>query len=1042
MSRLFKISLLIFVALKCFNLNAQQNNFLNFSVADGLAQSQVYCMVEDKDGYLWMGTQGGGLSRFDGAEFKSFTLRDGIANNYIESLFADSTGLWIGTRNGFTIFDGHHFLSYYPAQDRQLAITSFHRLENGKMLIGTSRGVYVFNGEGFKKETKFNRLRYAHITDFFEDSNRDLWVASKSGILKLSSNKSEFFSQNNYLKNEEVTSIAEDNNGNVWFGTFEGVAIWDGTNFQNLGKNEGLSSDFVLDVFMDLEGKPWIGTQDAGISIWNPADSTFSYINDTTGLCNNHVRTIVQDSWKNIWIGTSGSGICKYFGQQFIHYYISDNPADNFVYAVSQDTSGSLWFSTSDDGVAKLDCSGIQYFGENEGFVNQKSKAIYSDGKGRIWFGSNGSGVAWFDGIDFHFLKKDDLLIGNWTRDIIEDDFGNVWIASASDGIFKVTLHDSIIENILRIERDTLMFSDSMFVQSDTILSDSIVTIFNVTQYSRQNLLPTNKINSLHLDQNNNIWWASSDKGIGYLKDEKEVVVIDRSDGLPTNNIKCILTDSIGNVWIGTAGYGIVRVKENADSIEIKIFDETDGLASGNIYLMDFDQKGNLWIGCGRGVDQATFDAEQNIKQVNHYGQNEGFYGIETCQNAVFRDNENNLWFGTINGITKYVPGSDKVNNTPPILRFSGVNLFYESFKNTIYKHWLTKENTLRSGLELPYNQNHLGFEFFAVNLSNPKKVRYQWQLEGLEDEWSPLSSNTEVAYPNLSPGKYTFKVKAYNEDLISSDKPQTLSFTILPPFWQRWWFILGAVIFGISGIVLIFKLRVNQIRKRAKVKQEQLEMENNLLQLEQKALQLQMNPHFIFNALNTAQSLFLGDNPESARLLISKFAKLMRAILLHSRETSIPLQEEVNMLENYLSIEQFSRPNKFEYQINVADDLDIDELMIPPMMVQPFVENAVKHGINYLKEGGKITISFSKKGNKLECSIVDNGIGRLASGEINKQKTKNHKSTALDVTKERLDVLNKGNSRHKSLKINDLYNDDGSSAGTEIIVKMPLEEW
>ena len=268
------------------------------------------------------------------------------------------------------------------------------------------------------------------------------------------------------------------------------------------------------------------------------------------------------------------------------------------------------------------------------------------------------------------------------------------------------------------------------------------------------------------------------------------------------------------------------------------------------------------------------------------------------------------------------------------------------------------------------------------------------------------------------------------------------LSFSILPPFWQKWWFILGAGLLIATIIFTIFRFRLSQIRKKAQAAQEQLELENHLLQLEQKALQLQMNPHFIFNALNTAQSLFMSDDQTAARSLISKFAKLMRAILLHSRETSIPLRDEIDLLENYLAIEQFSRPNKFDFKIRVADELDVDELMIPPMMIQPFVENAIKHGINHLKEKGKIEIEFSKKGNKLECCISDNGIGRRASAELNAQKTKNHKSTALLVTKERLEILNENKNNHKSLEINDLVHSDGSPAGTKVTVRMPLEEW
>ena len=1033
---------LLFVIVQSCTLNAQQNNFLNFSVADGLPQSQVYCMAEDHHGYLWLGTQGGGLSRFDGAEFKSFTIRDGLTNNYIEALYRDSTILWIGTRNGLSIFDGIKFQNHYLERDQQLAVTAFFRTADGKMIVGTNRGVYHFDGKSFKKDIVFRRLKNAYITDFYEDSVGNLWVASKNGILKIAENETLFFNRSNFLGNEEVTSISTDKKGNIWFGSFGGVFIWDGNSFRNLDESNGLSSNFVLDVFTDEEGKVWMGTQDAGISILNPLDSTFTYINDSNGLCNNHVRKILKDSWGNIWIGTSGGGICKYFGQQFLHFYISDNPADNFVYAVGQDTFGSLWLATSDDGVAKMDSSGIQHFGETEGFVNQKSKAILCDSKGRIWLGSNGNGVAWFDGHNFHFLKEEESLIGNWTRDILEDNDGNIWVASASDGIFKITLRDSIIHDLQKIKTDTLIIDDSLFIQTDTLLTDSMVILFQNEQFSRQHLLNSNKINALYLDKENRLWWASADKGVGYFKDENVVVLYDKSDGLPTNNIRCILGDGSGNIWMGTAGYGIVKIKESADTLEVRVFNESDGLTSGNVYLMEFDNLGNLWVGCGRGVDQISFDAEQNFKQVNHYGQSEGFYGIETCQNAVFLDNENSIWFGTINGITKYIPGSEKVNKIGPVLRFTGINLFYESLKNTPFADWLTNENTLKPGLEFPYQQNHLGFEFFGVNLTNPKKVQYQWILEGLDKEWSPLSAGNNVSYPNLPPGNYTFKVKAFNEDLVSNGEPISLSFSILPPFWQRWWFILASILLGISVIGMIFKLRIDQIRKRAKVKQEQLEMENNLLQLEQKALQLQMNPHFIFNALNTAQSLFISDDANSARLLISKFAKLMRAILLHSRETSIPLEQEVEMLKNYLSIEQFSRPNKFDFQIKTADNLDLEELMIPPMMIQPFVENAVKHGINNIKGKGKIEIEFSKKDDTLECTITDNGIGRSASIEINKQKTKNHKSTALMVTKERLDILNNGNGKYKSLEISDLLNGDGSPAGTKVVVRMPLEEW
>jgi len=217
--------------------------------------------------------------------------------------------------------------------------------------------------------------------------------------------------------------------------------------------------------------------------------------------------------------------------------------------------------------------------------------------------------------------------------------------------------------------------------------------------------------------------------------------------------------------------------------------------------------------------------------------------------------------------------------------------------------------------------------------------------------------------------------------------------------------------------------------------------MENNLLQLEQKALQLQMNPHFIFNALNTVQSLFMSNEQGAARQLLSKFAKLMRAILENSRASVIPLQNEIDLLDNYLAIEQFSRPGKFDYTLTVDPTIDPDEVNIPPMLIQPFVENAIIHGVNPLKHAGQINLSFKKEGSQLVCSVEDNGVGRQASAKLQEQNARKHKSVALDVTEERLEFLNQDHNS-KSLIISDLKNDDGSIAGTKVLIKLPLEEW
>ena len=199
------------------------------------------------------------------------------------------------------------------------------------------------------------------------------------------------------------------------------------------------------------------------------------------------------------------------------------------------------------------------------------------------------------------------------------------------------------------------------------------------------------------------------------------------------------------------------------------------------------------------------------------------------------------------------------------------------------------------------------------------------------------------------------------------------------------------------------------------------------------------MNPHFIFNALNSIQALISQKDNKAARYQLAKFSKLMRSILENSRSQTIPLEDEIQTLENYLTIECSSRGNTFDYEVIADDDIDIEEAMIPPMMLQPFVENAIIHGVAHLRENGKVTVHFKKKNWTLECTISDNGIGRAKAKELKSQIDAQHKSAALEVTQERLDILNKNSNVGKSLEIIDLVNADGSAGGTKVVVRLPI---
>lgn len=919
--------LIILLALFPLYLFAQESNFQNFSINQGLSQSQVYAMMEDQNGYLWMGTNGGGLNRFDGKDFQNYNVvENGLINDRIDAIYQLDSLLLIGASNGMSVYDGKTFTNYFIAKDQQIAVRAFVKYQN-QILVGTNKGVYSFDGKRFSYLDRYNTSRRVAVSCFLIDSKNRLWIGTRRGALMIRSNKRTIMRADEGLTNGQITSIDEDEQGNIWFSSYTGVYRYYGKRFSNFTTENGIASNFLNDVFCDQNGNVWLASQDKGISILNPADTTVSQLNAQNGLCNDNVQTILQDAWDNIWISTSGGGVCKYFGQQFLHLNLSNRSADNLVYSLSQDTSGTFWFAAADDGIVRRDSGGFTRFDQSTGFVNSKTKAMLRDSRGRMWFGTNDFGIAYYNGLDFEFLKYKGQILAAYTKDIIEDEFENIWVASSSEGVYKITPRDSVI-SITEILADTIAFSDSLLIRQDTLQRDSIVFNYRVEKIGILN----KNINALHFDRKGRLWFASKFEGVG-VYDENGVKMYDRNFGLPTNDIRSLIEDDKGHLWIGTAGYGIARMSIYTDTIKVQNFSVNDGLSSGNVFLLAFDEPGTLWVGCGRGVDRVELDDFQNIKSVKAYGRTDGFLGTETCQNAVLKDQNGHFWFGTINGVTKFLPNSNTLNEQAPKLQITRVTLANIPFERTEYADWLNRNNIFKKGLELPYHKNRLSFDFIGINLSNPQKVTYEYQMMGEEEGWSKRGPQNSITYSSLAPGDYTFKVRAYNEDLYYNDPPLELSFTILSPIWQRWWFIAGAILLLSSLVWLIFKTRINQIRRKAKVAQERLEMENNLLQLEQKALQLQMNPHFIFNALNTVQSLFMNNEQGTGRQLLSKFAKLMRSILENSRASEISLQKEVDLLDNYLAIEQFSRPRKFEYNIKVDPSLDTEELMIPPMM-------------------------------------------------------------------------------------------------------------
>lgn len=1004
--------LFLYALLLCQLLSAQQGNFTNFSVHDGLAQSQVYAIAEDESAHLWLGTRGGGLCRFDGTEFEVFTTRDGLPSNYILQLFRSNQGLlWIGTSDGLSIYDGHAFKNLIlDKSGKNMIVGAFAEDAKGRIWAGTNHGLYIVDNEEVTQVPLTSRQFAYAISCIEPDPFGGMWVGSDAGLLYIKNDKIDLYTRRDGLSSNYIRCLEYDEHGYLWVGTYgRGVTVWGPAGSVETKGLDALGREEVMALYRDVNGKMWMGSQDKGLAAWNPADSSLQFLRERKGLANDHVRCIVSDRWQNLWIGTSGGGISKYAGQQFEHYNKAANGfSGDYIYSVEAVGEDEVWVANSGKGVDHYINGKVTHYGVDSGFTDFKVKSLFQSRDSVIWLGTEGQGLFYFAQDTFGAADFVTGIGSNWIKSITEDQSGQLWVGTAGAGLCRI------------------------------VRPDSLNGAYKYHKLNRSDGLKSDRFNAVLADRKGRIWFAYQSGGLGYITDDTLITDLSKTRGLRSHPIRSLALDLAGNIWLGTAGNGVLRMTVDSDSVFVASFQVQNGLSSDNIYLLEVDLDGHLWVGTERGVDRVDLDVVGNFLEVNHFGSDEGFLGVETSRNAVSTDPTGNIWFGTIDGLFKFKSGSGSTNLIPPELKITGVSLFYEPLKQTPYASAM-KAGALPDTLALDYDWNQVTFDFKGVLLTQPAKIHYQWKLEGLEDKWSPLSTNRSITYSNLKPGIYNFMVRSMNEDGVLNELPESMVIHILTPIWMTAWFqwSVGALLALILSLLVRFRFKA--VKRKAKAAQELLTMENEILVLEQKALRLQMNPHFIFNCLNTIQSMIVKKDDKTARYYLAKFSKLMRKTLDNSRSQRVLLEDEIETLDNYLSIEQFCSEDHFAYQINVADDIATDFIQLPPMIIQPFVENAIVHGVAHKKSGGLIDVRFSRQNGQLRCVIEDNGIGRKAAQQHKSSKEEQHKSTALIVTQERLERLQQD--KGSQLIIEDLEDEKGNPSGTRVTVLLPYED-
>jgi ligand-binding sensor domain-containing protein len=1009
---MIKKLLFILIIITGFSIKskAQNYNFQYLTIQKGLPQSQVYGICFDSNDYVWIGTQGGGVAIYNGDDYKYLTKEDSLISNRIYDIVQIENKIWIACKGGVSVFDlkGRYIKNYRLVGLGDIAkrIVRF----SGETWIGTNSGLFFINDLDELSNYSTNpKLLNVNIQSFLFDKNAKdpIWVNTTIGIYNLK-NTFNGLNTNKGLFTNYVTTSTTFKDG--WLiGLYgKGVQLYDRNKGISTPKElKILNNEIVLDILVN-QNEVWIATMNNGVFVWNTESNEIKNFNVNNGLSNNHVRTIVKDKWGNIWIGTSGGGISIYNNSPFLEYNKSNGLNSNYIYAVLKDINNNLWVSTEGTGVVRLNDTSTVLFDEEYGYKSVKTRVIFEDNDHNIWFGSEGEGLGvWLpkDGKDtvYSFDNPRDLH-SNWIKSFAQNPRTGQMFFSTFEGIYYITNYNNFPLEIK----------------------------FNKIENKK---IPS-RISQICFDKNGILYFASN-QGVGEvvlnIKNSKKwaTTILSSSD---VNFRNVVIHDSI--FYAGSSDRGILRLNLNDAGNQTWI--TTDNwLNSNNIYQLTF-HRNELWVGTEKGLTKLRITEFHQIKANKFYQYEDGFEGLETNTNAAYNDHQNKLWFGTTNGLFSFNGAvSNQEQKRPPNFRLTDVQLFYESILNTEYARFLNHPDK-DSILVLPYDKNHIGFNLEAIHYSYSKQIRYRWKLEGADKDWIPPTKNTTATYGNLAPGKYVFLAQVSIDDSWDSE-PIEFKFEVETPFWDALWFKLSYILVSIFITGMIILIIYKRFKRKNKKLRDKLDVERSILDLEQKALRLQMNPHFIFNALNSIHNLIILNDSANARYALSKFSKLMRMVLENSREKVISIDDEVETLENYVQLEKLTTQNEFEFSIEIDEEIDPNEPILPPLMIQPFIENAIIHGFKNIMHIGVIKVSFRLLGgNILHCTIDDNGIGRANASKINAQKENYHKSTALQVTQERLSNINSKPS-FSPFQIIDKIDKEGYCLGTTIIIQLEI---
>ncbi len=780
---LLRQAVIVWIFLGSLSLYGQQFYFDQFSVSDGLAQSTVYKIIQDRNDIYWLGTRAG-VSSFEGTNFVNYTALDGLAENGVRAICEDHNGL---------IWFGH-----------------------------TGGGISLYNGSTFRVVSSPAAQSHSTITSIKMDSAHNLWFTTEgAGVMRLSNPDSHpdhflFVQYSGSELSDQVYGHHVDRGGRSYFVTDLGVKYFnpDSSRFDKLMLNGVPKFYQATSIMVDSKGQTWVGTYHGGLYRYNPdVDSSFMYDLVKSGLNSNWISTLFEDRGANIWAGTFEGGMARISPENKMDIFNNSNGFPGLkLWSMMQDREGNILIGTNDNGVCVYKGDDfISYFKE-DGLISSQVQAILQRRDGSYWFGTN-KGISILDQeSEGGSLHDFDMLRTEGIEFLKEDRDGTIWIGTTKSGIYNYHLRRGLIRDprlnrligqympvmAMEIDQDNFLWVGALdgLIYYD-IENRNVVKMF--TQFDDG--LKGNHISMLFIDSRDRVWIGHDEKGITLLEGGE---FIDLKLGFDFTPL-CLAEDKDGTCWIGTEGRGLIHYDPDRRQV-IHVYTVDGGeLLADLINQVSVDPYNNIYVGTNKGLN--IFFREKG--RFYSFTSSSGFVGIETKPHASFVDRDGELWFGTVEGVTKYRSAKEASVSEEPVVHISGMQVNHKTV-------------SLEQGLQLSHRQNSIIFEYGCITL-NPDEVRYQIMLEGIDPEWRQASRQTDANYPALPHGRYTFLVKAKNSAGVWNTEPASFSFVIRPPFYLRWYFILSVLAF--LGILVITYIK---IRERA-LKRENLILEGKV---------------------------------------------------------------------------------------------------------------------------------------------------------------------------------------------------------------------